>query len=99
TANQLRQFVKVFLTGSWQMASGQFEKTALEQIGNDPAVFEHELEKAIAYINRLTQAIPVWKEIAELSPGIPGSRVTDFARNWLWLHERRRPRNHCANRA
>ncbi len=69
TANQLRQFVKVFLTGSWQMASVDFEKTAHDLLDVEEGVFERELGKATEFVNYLAQRIPVWRQISELPAG------------------------------
>ena len=77
TANQLRQFVKVFLTGNWQMGSDLFERAAFNLIGTEEN-FEREISKIIEYVNFLTSAVPVWKTISDLSPGIPGTRVNDL---------------------
>ena len=86
TANQIRQFVKVFLTGSWQMGTAQFDKSAFELIGHDEAVFQEELDRAVAFLNVLTEHIPVWKEISMLKPGIAAGKVADLrAKGYLCL--------------
>jgi DNA sulfur modification protein DndB len=69
TANQLRQFVKVFLTGSWQMGSVDFEKTAHDLLDVEEGVFERELGKATEFVNYLAERIPVWRQIAHLPAG------------------------------
>lgn len=69
TANQLRQFVKVFLTGSWQMASADFEKNAYTLLEVEDGVFERELAKATDFLNYLADRLPVWKQIARLPAG------------------------------
>jgi DNA sulfur modification protein DndB len=69
TANQLRQFVKVFLTGSWQMSLVDFEKTVHDLLDVEDGVFEREVSKAIEYANYLAERIPVWRQIAHLPAG------------------------------
>jgi len=69
TANQLRQFVKVFLTGRWQMSSVDFDKTAHDLLDVEDGVFESELGKATEYVNYLAERIQVWRQIAHLPAG------------------------------
>lgn len=76
TANQLRQFVKVFLTGNWQMGNDVFERTAFNTLRDEN--YKIQLNIILQYINALTTAIPVWSTIADLAPGIPGTRVNDL---------------------
>jgi DGQHR domain-containing protein len=66
--NQIRQLVKELLKGSYALPDVQFERLAVELLGTDEqyrAAF-HEFSE---YINYLTEAIPVWKEIAAVKPG------------------------------
>ena len=82
TTNQLRQFVKVLLTGNWQMGGTEFEKSAADLFGAteetfNEDVFAKELEKAIAFLNTLTDAIPQWRKIAGLR-GISSNAVRDL---------------------
>lgn len=69
TANQLRQFVKVFLTGNWQMGAVDFEKTAHDLLEIEEGVFERELGKATEFVNYLAERIPVWRQISNLPAG------------------------------
>jgi DGQHR domain-containing protein len=83
--NQVRQMVKELLVGQYAMADDQFETKAKQLLGNndDPRYI---LNKFVAYIDRLTAGIPVWREIAKLPEGLPRNRITDLRREgWLCL--------------
>jgi DGQHR domain-containing protein len=67
-ANQLRQLVKELLAGSYALADADFEKRALELLGQDEQ-YTAALQKFMDYINHLTSVIPVWNDIAKLPPG------------------------------
>jgi DNA sulfur modification protein DndB len=80
TANQIRSFLKEFLTGSWQLADEEFENRAHRLLSNDEK-FEHEMSKAVAYINRVTETVPVLSELAQLDVEAPVSRVAAIRDN------------------
>ena len=67
-ANQLRQLVKELIAGTYALADVDFEKRALELLGQDDQ-YTAALQKFTEYVNYLTTVIPVWKEIAKLPPG------------------------------
>ncbi len=67
-ANQLRQLVKELIAGTYALADVDFEKRALELLGQDDQ-YNVALRKFTEYINYLTSVIPVWQEIAKLPPG------------------------------
>jgi len=77
TANQVRSFLKEFLTGSWQLADDEFENRAQRLLSTDEK-FEHEMGKAVGYINRVTEAIPVLRELAHLKADAPVSKVAEI---------------------
>jgi DNA sulfur modification protein DndB len=67
-ANQLRQFLKELLAGSYAIADADFEKRALELLGQDEQ-YAAALQKFTDYVNHLTSVIQVWNDIANLPPG------------------------------
>lgn len=66
-ANQLRQFVKELVLGSYAIPDQQFEQLVIERLPTEQS-YNQALEKYVSYVERLTEAIPVWKEIAQLDP-------------------------------
>lgn len=80
TANQVRSFLKEFLTGSWQLADEEFERRAQQLLSTDEK-FEHEMGKAVAYINRMTNVIPVLRALSELEIDDPISKVAEIRDN------------------
>lgn len=67
-ANQLRQLVKELLKGSYALPDQQFEKLAVELLGTD-GQYREVLDRFSDFINYLTDVIPVWKEVAAVTPG------------------------------
>jgi DNA sulfur modification protein DndB len=80
TTNQVRSFLKEFLTGSWQLGDDEFESRAQRLLSNDEK-FQHEMGKAVAYINRVTDAIPVMRQFSELRTDAPLSKVAEIRDN------------------
>jgi DGQHR domain-containing protein len=82
-ANQIRQMVKVLLTGNWHMADQEFEKRAQKELSSQE-IYDQELNKFVQYVDYLTEVIPVWKRVAALVPGvqqlsqIPGLRAEGY---------------------
>lgn len=64
-ANQLRQFVKELLAGSYALADQDFEKRATELLGTDKQ-YQDVLGKYVEYVNYLTEVIPVWADISKV---------------------------------
>jgi DNA sulfur modification protein DndB len=77
TANQISSFLKEFLTGSWQLGDEEFENRAQRLLATDEA-FDREMGKAVEYINRVTDAVPVLKKLAELGQDAPLSKVAEL---------------------
>jgi DGQHR domain-containing protein len=76
TANQVRSFLKEFLTGSWQLGDEEFESRAQALLSNDQA-FDREMDKAVSYINRVTDSIPVLQQLAQMAPNATASRIAE----------------------
>lgn len=74
-ANQIRQMVKVLLTGSWQMADKDFEVKAKELLERNPATYDQEPTRFVNYIEYLTDTIAVWRQIASLGPGVESAQI------------------------
>ena len=77
--NQVRQLVKALLVGDHAMADDVFETKAKELlVNNEHEQYATELAKFEAYVNRVTESIPILKEIAGLPPGMPRNRIKDL---------------------
>ncbi|MBI1903526.1 MAG: DNA sulfur modification protein DndB [Planctomycetia bacterium] len=76
-ANQVRQFVKTWLTGNWQMGDDEFEKQA-NVICRTDETYETEFNKFLDFVNYLTEVIPIWNEIAALQPGVESNRIKEW---------------------
>jgi DGQHR domain-containing protein len=76
-ASHLRQLVKVVLVGSWQMGDDQFEKQANDLLA-DADAYKVFADKLIDFVNEMTEAIPVWHQIAELPEGIAQTQIPDL---------------------
>jgi DGQHR domain-containing protein len=83
-ANQIRQLVKELLAGSYggyALGDAEFEKRAIELLPpTHEDLYADAMAKYSAYINYLTEVLPVWSRIAKLPTGtlqvsqIPGIR-------------------------
>lgn len=86
--NQVRQMVKELLVGGYAMADEQFETKAIDLLGSsDTAAYKAELEKFVDFVNRITDAIPILKEIATVpAAGVASNRISDLrAQGWVCL--------------
>jgi len=85
--NQVRQLVKELLISDYAMADDQFEVKAKELLGsNETSHYKDQLEKFVEYVNIVTEAIPVLREIAPLPPGIPRNIIKERrAEGWICL--------------
>ncbi len=85
--NQVRQLVKELLVGDYAMADDQFEAKAKDLLGsNEAAHYKDQLEKFVEFVNLVTEAIPVLREIAPLPPGTPRNIIKDRrAEGWICL--------------
>jgi len=77
TTNQVSSFLKEFLTGSWQLADDDFEVKSQRLLSTEED-FQREMGKAVSYINRVTEAVPALRKLAELPPDAPLSRVAEL---------------------
>jgi DNA sulfur modification protein DndB len=76
-ANQIRQFVKMWLVGSYQMADDQFEMSSTKLLPSDET-YDKTLSEFLEYVNYLTNVIPVWRAIAALQPGVASNQVKEW---------------------
>jgi DNA sulfur modification protein DndB len=85
--NQVRQMVKELLVGQYSMQDDAFEAKAKQLLGSsEDERYKRELEKFVAYINHVTEKIPVWKEMAALPEGTPRNKVTEKrSEGWVCL--------------
>lgn len=84
-SNQVRQMVKELLTGQYAMADEPFEAKAKQLLGNsEEQRYKHALERFAAYIDCVTQTIPVLNEMANLAEGLPRNKITE-RRNEGWV--------------
>ena len=73
-ANQVRQFVKGSLTGSASTTDRHFVQQAEDALGNRESR-ERWIKSRVAFLNVITEIVPDWNEIAELSR--PGGSDSD----------------------
>jgi DNA sulfur modification protein DndB len=83
TANQVRQFVKSMLVGSWGMGDIDFEKRARERL-NTEENYHLFLERIAEYLNMVADACPVMHELAQITGGVNMNRIP-VRRNEGWL--------------
>jgi DGQHR domain-containing protein len=85
--NQVRQLVKELLVGDYAMADDQFEDKAKDLlVSSDSEQYAAELDRFTGYVNRVTEALPVLKEVASLPPGTPRNIIKDRrADGWICL--------------
>ena len=74
TANQVRQFVKSMLVGSWGMADLDFEKRAKERLGSDKQYNEWR-DRMTEYLNTVVENCPVLNELAGLQMGVDANKI------------------------
>lgn len=84
--NQVRQMVKELLVGAYAMADDQFEAKAKELLSSSEAPqYRLELERFVAFVNRVTNAIPILRQIATVpEAGVASQRIADL-RNQGWV--------------
>ena len=73
-ANQIRQFVKHSLTGTTSTNERQFANEAEYSLGNMESM-ERWVTARVAFLKVMTEIVPDWNEIAQLSP--PGGEDSD----------------------
>jgi DNA sulfur modification protein DndB len=85
--NQVRQLVKELLVGDYAMADDQFESKAKQLLGSSTTKhYEGELSKFVEFVNIVTSAVPVLKEIAALPKGTPRNKISERrAEGWICL--------------
>jgi hypothetical protein len=84
-ANMVRQAIKTFMTGGYGISEDDFEIRAKEMYVNSNTPQYHEAsEFMVAYLNRVTEAIPKLKEYADLTPEQVQARFMEL-RNAGWL--------------
>lgn len=74
TTNQVRQYVKSMLIGSWAMGDLDFEKRARERLNNDDN-YAQQLSKMVEYTNIVVASCPVMHEIAQIKTGVDFNRI------------------------
>ena len=74
--NQVRQFVKASLTGNATVSEQAFAKQGEDTMTN-PEARERWVKSRVAFLNILTEIIPDWDELSQLSPpgGTDGAEV------------------------
>lgn len=85
--NQVRQLVKELLVGDYALKDTDFEAKAKQLLGtNATAHYAEELEKFVAFVNAVTEAIPVLSEIAALPKGTPRNKISERrTEGWICL--------------
>jgi DNA sulfur modification protein DndB len=78
--NQVRQLVKELLVGDYGLADVVFEAKAKDILGaSDSESYNAERMRFTEFVNRVTKAIPVLREIAEIpTTGVASNKITDY---------------------
>jgi DNA sulfur modification protein DndB len=77
--NQVRQVVKMMLTGSNAEADDVFEQKARDILGDGTSkIVQEHIDRFATYLNRATEAIPEYKEIAST----PAGELKEKLSNW-----------------
>jgi DNA sulfur modification protein DndB len=83
TANQVRQFVKAMLVGSWGMGDLDFERRARERLGTEENYATY-LRQIVEYLNAVADACPVLHELSLITGGVNMNRIP-VRRNEGWI--------------
>jgi DGQHR domain-containing protein len=83
TANQVRQFIKAMLVGTWAIADVEFEKRARERLGTEEDYNQY-FSRITEYLNEVAEACPVMAELAKIQSGVDMNRIP-ARRNEGWL--------------
>jgi DGQHR domain-containing protein len=85
--NQVRQLVKELLVGDYGLADADFEARAHSLLRSSSTDhYKGELSKFVEFINLVTEAVPVLREIAHLPPGTPRNIIQERRKEgWICL--------------
>jgi DGQHR domain-containing protein len=85
--NQVRQVVKVLMTGGYGIAEGVFEEKAKAELGsgNSPAYIAKR-DAYVAFLSAAVDAIPLLHEVSTLTPDLMKTRIPAFRdEGWVCL--------------
>lgn len=82
--NQVRTIAKEFLIGNGALSDVDFDRRASEMLA-DQEVFNVQLEKFTKFINLITEAQPILKEVSLLPQGPERQRIPALRGEWLIL--------------
>lgn len=85
--NQVRQVVKVLMTGGYGIAELDFEEKAKAELvsGNSPA-YKAKRDNYVAFLTAAIEAIPLLKEVSALTPDLMKTRIPAFRdEGWVCL--------------
>jgi DGQHR domain-containing protein len=85
--NQVRQVVKVLMTGGYGIAELDFEEKAKVELGsgNSPA-YKAKRDNYVAFLTAAIEAIPLLKEVSALTPDLMKTRIPAFRdEGWVCL--------------
>ncbi len=83
TANQLRQYIKSILVGSWTMGDSDFEKRARERLKTEEN-YLIQLRSIVEFTNIVVDSCPVLHELAQIRAGVDMNRIP-ARRNEGWI--------------
>jgi DGQHR domain-containing protein len=85
--NQVRQAVKVLMTGGYGISELDFEEKAKAELASSTSSEYHAKRDAyVAFMTTVVDAIPVFKEVAALTPDLLKTRVPAFRdEGWVCL--------------
>jgi DGQHR domain-containing protein len=85
--NQVRQVVKVLMTGGYGIAELDFEERAKSELGSgNSAVYKAKRDAYVAFLTAAIEAIPLLREVSTLTPDLMKTRVPAFRdEGWVCL--------------
>lgn len=85
--NQVRQVIKVLMTGGYGIAELEFEEKAKAELrsGNDPT-YRAKRDAYVEFMKAAVEAIPVFREVATMSPDLMKTRIPAYRdEGWVCL--------------
>jgi DNA sulfur modification protein DndB len=84
--SQIRSLIKELFLGNSSTADADLEKRAHEQYTDSPITFKTDIEKYVSYVNKLTEKIPVLKQVSQLNEGVEMSKIPELRSEHLILN-------------
>lgn len=85
--NQVRQVIKVLMTGGYGIAELDFEEKAKAELGSgNGATYKAKRDAYVAFLTAAIEAIPLLREVSTLTPDLMKTRIPAFRdEGWVCL--------------